>query len=517
MEAQFRAKPLDAVALADLIGQLLTGIERGSKQWTLGRRKESLRRMLEDVRGDGADMRTRLLRLVATWNTSDADTGIEPATTTAANDALGSPGAAAASGTPDAAEPAAAAAAAEAAAVAMDLQPWNAVIGGLASTVIDALPGGSARANAIAQDLRSLREQIVATGATAGHAEQVDTISHRARRLLQHRAHLSEQTGRLCGELAQSLAELAEDDSWARGQCETICQRLEEGLNARSVRAVTNLLHETRERQKQVRSERGQARDALKTMIQRMLSEVGELGQQTGRFSEDVTRYAGVIERADSLESLTDTVREMLEASHDVSQLINQTQGRLKDEHARATELSDRVRTLEDELRRLSDEVSTDALTGVANRRGLQAAFDIERARCERSGKPLAIGLLDIDNFKRLNDTLGHTAGDQALVALAKRVEGSLRPTDKVARYGGEEFVVLLPETNMEEAQVTLSRLQRALTQSLFMHENKQVFVTFSAGVSLFRTGERLDETLERADEGLYEAKRSGKNRTCAA
>ena len=94
-------------------------------------------------------------------------------------------------------------------------------------------------------------------------------------------------------------------------------------------------------------------------------------------------------------------------------------------------------------------------------------------------------------------------------------MRGSLRPVDAVARFGGEEFVVLLPGTPVEEAQQVLTRLQRRLSASLFMHENKEVFVTFSAGVTAYRPGEGLEEALERADEALYEAKRSGKNRTC--
>jgi diguanylate cyclase len=177
--------------------------------------------------------------------------------------------------------------------------------------------------------------------------------------------------------------------------------------------------------------------------------------------------------------------------------------------------LSERVVHLETELRRLSEEVSTDQLTQIANRRGLLQAFDAERARLDRAATPLAVGLLDIDNFKRLNDELGHGAGDEALKSLAAVVSKTLRPTDHVARYGGEEFVVLLPDTPVAEAQQILTRLQRSLTGGLFMHEHKQVFVTFSAGVTAYRPGERIEEALERADQGLYEAKRTGKNRTC--
>jgi diguanylate cyclase len=156
----------------------------------------------------------------------------------------------------------------------------------------------------------------------------------------------------------------------------------------------------------------------------------------------------------------------------------------------------------------------------VANRRGLAQAFEVERARMKRAltdkvDCALAVGLIDIDNFKKLNDTLGHAAGDVALQKLAAQVREQLRPRDTVARFGGEEFVVLLPDTDPAEAQKVLTRLQRLLTASLFMHDNKEVFVTFSGGVTALREGEALEAALERADEALYEAKRTGKNRTC--
>ena len=197
--------------------------------------------------------------------------------------------------------------------------------------------------------------------------------------------------------------------------------------------------------------------------------------------------------------------------------LVDGARERLSREHARAAELEQRVRDLEGELRRLSDEVSTDALTQVANRRGLLQAFAAESSRVQRDGAELAVGLIDIDNFKKLNDSLGHTVGDEALKALAARVKESLRPVDHVARFGGEEFVVLLPASACGDAQALLTRLQRQLSASLFMHEGREVFVTFSAGVTAFRPGEALDAALERADRALYEAKRTGKNRTCAA
>ena len=278
------------------------------------------------------------------------------------------------------------------------------------------------------------------------------------------------------------------------------------------------MLAEARQRQHGVQAERHAARDALKQLIHDMLLEVGELGEHTGRFQRVTAEHAQAIEKADSLASLAGVVQSMLADTRTVQSAVAQSQQRLQAERAQAAELEARVRELEAELRRLSDEVSTDMLTQVANRRGLMQAFDAESARCQREvGSLLAVGLIDIDNFKKLNDTLGHAAGDVALKSLAAAVRERLRPVDHLARFGGEEFVVLLPGADEQEASQALTRLQRSLSEALFLHEGREVFVTFSAGVTAWRSGEPLQPAIERADQALYEAKRTGKNRTCCA
>ena len=403
---------------------------------------------------------------------------------------------------------------------AADPGEWLALVRSLESTVRGALPEGESHIAEMAQSLMQLSQRAAESGATSELAVHAEALCQRARRVLAHRHHLMDELGKLCGELTQSLTELAEDDSWARGQCRMLQMRLAEGLNVRSVRAASEMLVSARKQQALLRGERNQARDALKELIQGMLTELGEFSEHTGRFHENVGRHAEAIAKADSIGSLAGVVREMLDDSKEVQTLVSQTQQRLRTEQERAGEMQLRVRELEGELQRLSDEVSTDALTQVANRRGLAQAFEAERLRLKRASTEgtacgLAVGLIDIDNFKKLNDTLGHAAGDVALQKLAAQVREQLRPRDTVARFGGEEFVVLLPDTDTVEAQTVLTRLQRSLTASLFMHDNKEVFVTFSAGVTALRDSEALEPALERADEALYEAKRTGKNRTC--
>lgn len=493
-----------AQAWALLIERLTRALERSGKQWSVARKKDSLQRVLDSSRSDVQRLQHRLRQLVGSWDTDGEMPALDDETTPAAALEETAPPAVEAPST----------AAPDAGGEALHGH-WVSVMQPLASTVRAALPPEAGRAAALADELAGLASRLAKDGATPELAGAVAEVCERARRLLSHRHHLLDQVHRLSQELAGGLAELSEDESWVQGQLAGLKERLGDTPNARGVQAAAQLLAETRARQQALRQDREQARQALKDLLQQMLAELGELDQHTGRFSEGMLRYAETVQNAQSLESLADVVREMVADSRSVHGLVSATRGRLQDEHRRASELETQVRALEAELRRLSDEVATDALTQVANRRGLMQQFEVEQARIAREGTTLAIGLLDIDNFKRLNDTLGHTAGDEALKALAEHVRGSLRPVDAVARFGGEEFVVLLPGTPVEEAQQVLTRLQRRLSASLFMHENKEVFVTFSAGVTAYRPGEGLEEALERADEALYEAKRSGKNRTC--
>jgi diguanylate cyclase len=498
-------------AWAALLERLVRGLESGSKQWTVARRKESVQRVLAANRSDMSRLRQRLEPLIAAWESDRANAGQAAAVPAAPVEAIAD--------VPTSAsipldEVRAGHAPSTDAADRIE-GDWPPVIASLQSTVRAALPSDEPRAVELADELAALAQRVGREGATPALATEVEAVCARARRLLSHRHHLLDELGRLCADLSNGLTELSEDESWARGQAQAMQARLADGINARSVRAASELLSETRARQKKVRHERDAARDALKSLIPQMLAELAALEEQTGRFEGSVGKHAEAIEHAESLESLASVVRAMVEETRAVQQVVGGARTRMQAESVRAAELQTRVQQLEGELRKLSDEVQTDVLTGVANRRGLEANFATEQAKLQRDPAPLTVGLIDIDNFKKLNDSLGHAAGDKALQALAAKVGRDLRPGDSVARFGGEEFVVLLPNTVVEEAQIVLTRLQRALSASLFMHDNREVFVTFSAGVTTYRMGEPLQAALERADEALYEAKRTGKNRTC--
>ena len=158
---------------------------------------------------------------------------------------------------------------------------------------------------------------------------------------------------------------------------------------------------------------------------------------------------------------------------------------------------------------------TTDALTGLHNRGWLDDSFERELRRSERDQLPLALIMMDVDNFKSFNDVYGHLAGDQVLVKVANAVRSPLRPNDLVARFGGEEFAVLLPETTLENARIIAQRLCDHVSDAEPGSIDGQELpkVTISLGVAGRQPGYSLDMMIAAADVAMYHAKRNGKNR----
>lgn len=170
---------------------------------------------------------------------------------------------------------------------------------------------------------------------------------------------------------------------------------------------------------------------------------------------------------------------------------------------------SEQIRILNTELSRMYDEARAlslqDPLTGLANRRMLDIDLKKGIARVKRSGGYLSVLMIDIDYFKKYNDTHGHPAGDRLLAAIAKLLSGTVRETDLVARYGGEEFFVLLHDTDFDGAHNTSERILKLVPQKLG--------ITVSIGVVSYKQEEKMEELINRVDAALYQAKQKGKNR----
>lgn len=167
-------------------------------------------------------------------------------------------------------------------------------------------------------------------------------------------------------------------------------------------------------------------------------------------------------------------------------------------------------------LEALKNLAERDPLTGVYNRRKFEEIFQIELERGKRYGGEFSIALLDIDHFKRVNDTYGHDVGDEVLVELVKRVGGVLRKVDVLARFGGEEFVVLFRGTPLKEAKKATERIRRAVEEEPFKTKAGEIRITVSIGLAQYpEDGKDLDTLIRSADKALYLAKKSGRNRVC--
>jgi diguanylate cyclase (GGDEF)-like protein len=161
---------------------------------------------------------------------------------------------------------------------------------------------------------------------------------------------------------------------------------------------------------------------------------------------------------------------------------------------------------------------NTDVLTFLPNRRKILSSLQEEVIRSNRYHTPLAISILDIDHFKKVNDTYGHVAGDQVLRSVAARLRAHIRHPDTIGRYGGEEFLIVLPNSELQAAAEQASRLCQQIRDLQIDLNDQVVSVTISVGVAQFQIeSETWEQLLHRADEALYRAKELGRNRWALA
>jgi diguanylate cyclase len=322
---------------------------------------------------------------------------------------------------------------------------------------------------------------------------------------------------RLLHLLTANLAELAGDATWIRGQLAAVASLAQGPVDLETIGALERRLREVTMQQGVLKQSLDQAKDAMKQMMTTFIDRVSALASDTGTYHDKLARYATEIETATDLPKLSSLIVEVMNDTRAIQTDLGRSRDELMAARKSVEEMQARAVRLEGELSALSDRLHEDHLTQVLNRRGLERAFEIEASRADRYERPLSLAMLDIDNFKALNDRLGHQAGDLALVHLARIVRRSIRPSDIVSRYGGEEFVILLPETVGAEAVSIMTRVQRDLTRRFFLHNNERVLITFSAGVAQRVVGEGEEELIARADRALYHAKQTGKNRVVAA
>lgn len=313
--------------------------------------------------------------------------------------------------------------------------------------------------------------------------------------------------------LVSNIHELVVDDRWLHGQIEIVRDIIDKPLSQRSLDDAERHLKEVLFKQSQLKTSLFEARNAIKQMLAGFVDQLADFADATSEYHDKIDACAVKVSAANDIGELEEVLAEVMRETRNIQFNAQRSHDELRSTQEKAQKAEARIRELEKELEETSDLVRHDQLTGVLNRRGLEDMFNKEVARATRHDTALCIALLDIDNFKKLNDSMGHDAGDQALIHLAKVCRDTLRPQDTVARYGGEEFIILLPETLLDDAAHVLTRLQRELTKRFFLHGNEKVLITFSAGVTQMADGDDQGSVVKRADEAMYEAKQTGKNR----
>ena len=492
---------------AQLILDLLRQWETRHNALTTARKRESLERVLGVPGSDATRLAAKLRKLVASWSATAPAPAEEPGLP------IEPPAAAESSSAASRPAPQHSVTAAETNNGLTELREL------LAQTLEFAVVSHLGNAPDLAEEANALAMAARA----AGGKDAIAKLTSGLRRFwfkLEVRggdnAELHQGLLRLLRLLIDNTHELLGEDQWLRGQVAVLQEIVARPLDLTAIADAERRLKEVIFKQGTLRHSLQEAKTALKQLITNFIDRLGDLSESTGGYHSRLEDYAQKIRRTDDITQLNVVLEDLLADTRAAQLDTVRTRDELLAARRQVEAAEIKVKALERELEQISELVHEDQLTGVLNRRGLEDAFQREAARAARTGAPLCVGLLDIDNFKQLNDTHGHQTGDEALQHLVRVTKRTMRPSDVLARYGGEEFM-LLPGTCQDEAVEVMMRLQRNLTKAFFLHNNERVLITFSAGVALCQNDEPQASVTDRADKALYEAKRSGKNRVCAA
>ncbi len=249
-----------------------------------------------------------------------------------------------------------------------------------------------------------------------------------------------------------------------------------------------------------------EGRNAAADFDQTLKTELQELGQLVDS-SDDVKELKQSI--ASHIDSIAVTLSRHRTAEQEREQYL---EAQLEAMRQKLAALEARSEQVKEQLREERSRALTDVLTQLPNREAWQERLDFEFRRWQRYRNSVSIAILDIDHFKRINDSYGHKAGDRVIQLLARTLAERLRNTDFIARYGGEEFVVVMPETDPQCAHSVLDKLRGHIEQLPFHFRGEPVSISFSAGLTQLAEGDNADSVFERADQALYQAKAAGRN-----
>jgi diguanylate cyclase len=367
-------------------------------------------------------------------------------------------------------------------------------------------------------------EALIACAQKSSTIEEVSNVSEslkstllRVEMQVESQQHMQEALIQMMRLLVSSMGELTIDDKWLHGQVAIVQEIISKPLNLDNVYSAESSLRELIFKQSSLKPRLVAAKETLKAMMGTFVAGLADITESTGTYQIKIAKYQKQISETEDLTHLNEILQTLVGDIHTMSADAQHSQTAFIETQRKAEEAEKKINELTTKLDYISEVAHEDFLTGALNRRGMDDAISREFERADRHNTALSLAMIDIDHFKKINDTMGHSTGDVALAHLAKVVKGILRSTDVLARYGGEEFVILLPGSKQDDAVNVIAGVQRGLTKDFFMHNSERVLITFSAGVSERMIGEGIDAVLPRADAALYLAKKAGRNRVVGA
>jgi diguanylate cyclase len=487
-------KNLTEVNWSVLIRYLLKQLDTNHKGVTLSRKKEGLSKVLNNFADDANTMGDKIQTLVKSWGEEAVSVETLVTTTEAKDIPL---------------EPAAVNTKAEVATT----DKWRDMM--LETLELELIPNLQEQPDAQkkAKALLAKMRQPASEQALTKHAEALKNtlLTLEMQRDTQH--NINSTLLNLLRLMTKSMDEMVLDDEWLHSQITIINDIVNKPININTLFDAESSLKDLIQKQMNLKPALHNAKDTLKMMVSAFVNSLANMTESTSDYHEKIEGYQQKLSSTEEVVELTSVLKNILDDTRAVGLNVQHSREEIEEGQKKAIEAEQKIKQLTAELDYISEVAHEDFLTGTLNRRGMDEALEREFSRADRYNTPLSIAMMDIDHFKKLNDTFGHAKGDEALTHFAKVVKDVKRTTDVLARYGGEEFIIILPATKQEDAINVITRVQRELTKNFFMSNDKHVLITFSAGVAERISGEKIEAIVPRADAALYEAKNTGRNR----
>ncbi len=310
-----------------------------------------------------------------------------------------------------------------------------------------------------------------------------------------------------------NLGEFLAQDHWISVQMAAIQDILRPPLDTGRLEQAQGSLKQLLFRQGVLHKSADEARATAKELIGMVVRNLAAYAEHSANYNRALDGDLQRLEASNDWDEIRRVVQGILAQSREMQERSGKLGGQLEQAQRQAAEAQERIQSLEGELKQASQKLQEDPLTGALNRRGLDVAFARDMSRAERQHQPLSVALLDLDHFKRINDTYGHDLGDEVLRSLVQLTRRVMRPTDNIARMGGEEFMLLLPDAGADRAWGVVERLLEAFCHQRVMHQHtgQRVEATFSAGIAEWCVGEDFAGLYQRADTALLAAKQAGR------